>query len=161
GLGVNDLGQGVISYGGRLGYEDAGETANTQVSIHDYGSRTLVFEVRGLETAPRKEAAVGVIFEGTQGYAVMSGKYEGGAVFDPAGAMVRKFDTGGDHFANFIKAVRSRNIDDLHADVLQGHLSSALCHLGKISYRLEDSVSTDEVQHPLEGVTQRGQEPAT
>jgi predicted dehydrogenase len=152
GLGVNDLGQGVISYGGRLGYEDAGETANTQVSIHDYGSSTLVFEVRGLETAPLKEAAVGVIFEGTQGYTVMSGKYEGGAVFDQAGTMVRKFDTGGDHFANFIKAVRSRNIDDLHADILQGHLSSALCHLGNISYRLGDSVNADEVQHRLEQV---------
>jgi predicted dehydrogenase len=84
GLGVDDLGQGVVSYGGRLGYEDAGETANTQVSIHDYGSKTLVFEVRGLETAPFKGAGVGVIFEGTEGYAVMA-RYEGGQVVDLAG----------------------------------------------------------------------------
>jgi len=33
-----------------MGYEDAGETANTQVSVHDYGDKTLVFEVRGLTT---------------------------------------------------------------------------------------------------------------
>ena len=50
GLGVDDIGNGVVSYGGRFGYEDAGETANTQVSIHDYGDKTLVFEVRGLKT---------------------------------------------------------------------------------------------------------------
>ena len=41
-LNVNDLGQGVVSYGGRFGYEDAGETANTQICFFDYegaGSR--------------------------------------------------------------------------------------------------------------------------
>lgn len=156
GLGVDDIGQGVVSYGGRLGYEDAGETANTQVSIHDYGNKTLVFEVRGLETAPFKDAAVGVIFEGTQGYAVMA-KYEGGLVFDLAGNEVKKFNQGGDHFANFVKAVRSRNIEDLNADILQGHLSSALCHLGNVSYQLGETVSVDEAQHRLENVKQKNE----
>ena len=50
GLGVNELCQGVLSYGGRLGYEDAGETANTQVVMFDYGDKSLIFEVRGLKT---------------------------------------------------------------------------------------------------------------
>ena len=31
------LSNSVLSYGGRLGYEDAGDTANTQMIIHDYG----------------------------------------------------------------------------------------------------------------------------
>jgi len=154
GLAVDDLGQGVVSYGGRLGYEDAGETANTQVSIHDYGNKTLVFEVRGLETAPFKDASVGVIFEGTQGYAVMA-KYEGGLVFDLAGNQIKKFDQGGDHFGNFINAVRSRRFEDLNADILQGHLSSALCHLGNVSYQLGGPVSIDEAQHRLENVKQK------
>jgi hypothetical protein len=35
-----------------------------------------------------------------------------------------------------VKAVRSRKVSDLHADILEGHLSSALCHLGNVSYRL-------------------------
>ncbi len=155
GLGVNDLGQGIVSYGGRLGYEDAGETANTQISIHDYGNKTLVFEVRGLETAPFKTAKVGVIFEGTQGYAVIAG--DGGVVFDPAGNQVRKFEEGGDHFANFVNAVRSRKVDELHADILQGHLSSALCHLGNVSYRLGETVSAEEAQHRLESVKPKGE----
>lgn len=156
GLGVNDVGQGVVSYGGRLGYEDAGETANTQVSLHDYGNKTLVFEVRGLETAPFKDASVGVIFEGTQGYAVMA-KYEGGAVFDLGGNMVKTFNQGGDHFGNFVSAVRSRKIEDLNADILQGHLSSALCHLGNVSYQLGESVSVAEAQHRLENVKPKGE----
>ena len=60
GLGVEGLGQSVLAYGGRFGYEDAGETANTQVSIHDYGDKTLVFEVRGLKTPRLLGAGVGV-----------------------------------------------------------------------------------------------------
>ncbi|MSR56546.1 MAG: Gfo/Idh/MocA family oxidoreductase [Planctomycetaceae bacterium] len=152
GLQVSDLGQGVLSYGGRVGYEDSGETANTQVSIHDYGDKTLVFEVRGLPTEGYKGAHVGVVFHGSQGYAVM-GSYEGGAVFDGDGNLVKKFDQGGDHFANFVKAVRSRDINDLHADIEQGHLSSALCHLANVSYRLGEMVPAGEVQKRLESGT--------
>lgn len=154
GLGVSDLGRGVVSYGGRLGYEDAGETANTQVSIYDYGNKTLVFEVRGLETGPYKNTSIGVIFEGTEGFAVM-GNDDGGVVFDRSGNAVKKFAGGGDHFGNFIDAVRSRKIEDLHADILEGHLSSALCHLGNISYRLGESISVEEAQHNLEGAKQK------
>src|SRR3712207_8893133 len=36
----------------------------------------------------------------------------------------------------FIQAVRSRKTEGLRADIVEGHLSSALCHLGNISYRL-------------------------
>jgi predicted dehydrogenase len=148
GLGCTDIGRGVVSYGGRIGYVDAGETANTQVSIHDYGEKTLVFEVRGLPTGDLKGASVGVIFYGTKGYAVMP-SYSGGATFDLDGKIDHKFEEGGDHYANFIKAVRSRKSEDLHADILDGHLSSALCHLGNVSYRLGSPVSVDEVQSRL------------
>ena len=47
---------------------------------------------------------------------------------------------GGGHQANFIAAVRSRKHTDLNADILEGHYSSALCHLGNISYRLGTDV---------------------
>src|SRR5439155_1969692 len=49
-LGKNELPKKVISIGGRFGYEDDGETANTQVALFDYGDSILIFEVRGLET---------------------------------------------------------------------------------------------------------------
>ncbi|MEJ7710341.1 MAG: hypothetical protein WKF84_10870 [Pyrinomonadaceae bacterium] len=41
----------------------------------------------------------------------------------------------GNHFENFVKAVRSRNVKDLSADIEVGHLSTALCHLSNISQR--------------------------
>ena len=135
GLGVNDIGRSVFSYGGRFGYEDAGDTANTQVTVHDYGDKQLVFEVRGLATGDLQGAKVGVIYYGSEGTLVLP-NYNGGAAFDKSGKQVASFNAGGDHFANFVKAVRSRKSSDLHADILEGHLSSALCHLGNISYRL-------------------------
>ena len=35
---------------------------------------------------------------------------------------------------------------DLHADILEGHLSSALCHTGNISYRLGKTQSPEEMR---------------
>jgi predicted dehydrogenase len=152
GLGVSDLGYGVLSYGGRFGYVDAGNTANTQVCIHDYGTKKLVFEVRGLETKDLLGARVGVIFYGSEGYLV-SPTYNGGTVFDKDGKAVTTFNGGSDdnHFANFLKAVRSRKHEDLTADILDGHLSSALCHLGNVSYRLGTPLTSDQVQERLSG----------
>jgi len=153
GLGVDTVSPAVLSYGGRFGYIDAGETANTQVIIHDYGKKTLVFEVRGLKTENLKGAGVGVIFEGSDGYVVLT-SYTGGAAFNKNGEEIERFKGGeyADHFANFIKAVRSRNHEDLNADILQGHLSSALCHTGNISYRLGEETSLEEVKARLDGL---------
>ena len=109
-----------------------------------------VFEVRGLPTDRLKGAGVGVIFEGSEGYVVLS-SYNGGAAFDPDGKMVKKFSGGGDHFANFLSAVRSRKHADLNADILDGHLSSALCHLGNVSYRLGNAISVADMQKRYDG----------
>src|SRR5262249_2952526 len=45
-------------------------------------------------------------------------------------------NAGGDHYANFVKAVKARDHKLLNADIEEGHLSSAYCHLGNIAYRL-------------------------
>lgn len=150
GLGVNELSKGVFSYGGRLGYVDAGETANTQVVVHDYGDKQLVFEVRGLKTDKHLGAGVGNIFHGTEGYVVLT-SYNGGAAFDLKGNKIKEFSGNDNHFQNFIAAVRSRKHTDLNADILEGHLSSALCHTGNISYRLGKSVSVAEARERLKG----------
>lgn len=39
------------------------------------------------------------------------------------------------HFQNFVDCVRSRRWQDLYCDILQGHLSTSICHLANISYR--------------------------
>ena len=81
------------------------------------------------------------IFYGSEGYLVLN-SYNGGAAFDKDGKQVEKFNAGGDHYGNFVSCVQSRKLDSLAADIEEGHLSSALCHLGNISYRLGAKVST-------------------
>jgi predicted dehydrogenase len=151
GLGVDDIGTSVLGYGGRLGYEDAGETANTQVSIHEYpGGKRLVFEVRGLETPKLRNVGVGVIFYGTEGDVVIP-SYSGGVAFDKKGKEIKSFHGGGDelHFGNFVDAVMKHDPKMLNADILEGHRSSALCHLGNVSYRLSELVTGEEANERL------------
>lgn len=153
GLGVNQLCNSVYSYGGRIGYEDAAETANTQVCAFDFGGKSLIFEVRGLKTDSYKGAKVGNVFHGSEGYVVLT-SYNSGAAFDLKGEKVAEFGGEGRdqiHFDNFVDAVRSRKHTDLNADILEGHLSSALCHLGNISLRLGEKIAAGEAKGRLQG----------
>jgi predicted dehydrogenase len=137
GLGKDALPSTTLCAGGRFGYTDDGETANTQLALFDYVDSQLVFEVRGLKTDDYKGAKVGNIWVGSKGYVVCP-SYAGGVAYDKDGAKVAEFKGGGDqhHFDNFVKAVRSRDYKDLNADIAEGHLSAALCHLANIAYRL-------------------------
>ena len=161
-LGVNDFPESVISYGGRLGYDvekkdpnyvDAGDTANTQVSIYNYADgKTLVFETRGLETEAYKTARVGVIAYGSDGYLVQD-NYGLCVVYDPDGKEVKQFTGGSDnyHFNNFVDCVLAGTPEKLNADARCGYLSAGLSHLGNISYYLgeKNKVSADDAKKAL------------
>jgi predicted dehydrogenase len=141
-LGVGELSPRVWSVGGRFGYVDDATTANTQIVYHDYRPAPLVFEVRGLPASAGAKAmdkfqggSVAVVVHCEGGY-VLVPNYNTATAFDRDGHQIRQWKEIGDHYANFVKAVRSRKREDLHAEILEGHLSSALCHLGNISYRL-------------------------
>jgi predicted dehydrogenase len=156
GLGKTTLPRAVVGLGGRFGYEDDGETPNSELCLYDYGDAQLVFEVRGLKTDGFMGAKVGNIFHGTEGYAV-SNSYSSGTIFDLKGNKVTSFDGDADHFDNFIKAVRSRKHTDLTADVEEGHLSAALCHLGNISYRLGKTVPLGKKPGELAKIKEAGE----
>jgi predicted dehydrogenase len=157
-LGENELAPFVVSTGGRLGYIDDGETANTQIIYHGYAKAPLIFEVRGLpsKTGAKdmdklKGASVGCIIECEGGYVVVP-NYRSAIAYDRTGKELQRWQGGGgdgDHMSNFIKAVLSRKKEDLYADILEGHLSSALCHTGNISYRLGAKKSPEEIAEAL------------
>jgi len=129
------LPKSVISLGGRFGYEDQGQTPNSQIAIMDFGESQLIFEVRGLRTPEYHHEKIGNLFH-CEGGIVTEGKFypKGSDEAQPIASAPR--GPGGGHFQNFIAAVRSRQQADLNADILEGHYSSALCHLANMSYRL-------------------------
>ena len=156
-LGQPKLAPAVIGIGGRFGYDDDAETANTQIAFYDYKPAPLIFEVRGLPRKAgesgmdvyRKVTQIGVVVQCENGY--FAGGDGGGWTYDNDGNKLKQFkgEGGGGHHENFIKAVRSRKVSDLNADIEEGHISSALCHMGNISYRLGQKKSTDQIKEMI------------
>jgi predicted dehydrogenase len=151
-LGEPELSPRVLSIGGRLGYDDDGVTPNTQIVFHDYKAAPLIFEVRGLpaggDSSKMDEyhgASIGVVVD-CEGGSMVIPSYTKAIVCDKAGKEIKTYEEGGNHFENFIQAVRSRKSTDLHADILEGHISSALCHTGNISHRLGKSMSPEAIR---------------
>lgn len=162
-LGEKQLSPMVLSVGGRVGYSDDGDTPNSQFVYHGYAKAPLIFEVRGLPKAKAfqnegwtknmdvfKGASIGVIVECEGGY-VSIPTYDSAKAYDTNGKLVKEWREGADHYANFIKAVRSRKSSDLNADIEEGHISSALCHMGNISHRLGTQLSADAIRERLRG----------
>jgi predicted dehydrogenase len=156
-LGESELSPQVFSVGGRLGYDDDGETANTQFIFHNYAKAPLIFEVRGLpeKTGSRSMdkylgGSVASIVHCEGGY-VLSPNYNSAIAHDKDGKEIKKWSGATDHYENFIQACRSRKHTDLNADILEGHLSSSLCHTGNISYRLGSKKSPDEAREKIQG----------
>ena len=135
----------IWSLGGRFGYEDQGQTPNTQMTVYDYGETLLVFEVRGLVGEPSKDTRRVANEYYTEAGMITDGKLhpKNGGKPEPIVDVDVSLNPG-DIRQNFINAVRSRKQSDLNADVLKGHYSSALCHLGNISYRLGEEVPFNE-----------------
>lgn len=163
-LGEQHLSPAVMSLGGRLGYDDDGETPNTQLVYHGYPTAPLIFEVRGLprnqEEASQggkyqmddyKGASIGVVVECEGGHVLVTSSYNSAVARDEKGREIETWKGSSDHFENFIGAVLSRKVSDLNADIWQGHVSSALCHTGNISYRLGAGKKPEAVKEELDG----------
>jgi predicted dehydrogenase len=162
-LGVEALAPRVVSLGGRFGYDDDGETPNTQTVLFDYPDAPLVFEVRGLPDAADSSrmsdyrgGRVSAVIEFEGGYFVGT---NGGVFFDNEGKRVKAYSGGlsTEHHVNFINALRSRRASELNAGPLQGHLSSALCHMGNISQRLGSAISNEQLQEQCNTEGLRGE----
>jgi len=97
-----------------------------------------------------KGAGIGNVIECEGGYVTIP-NYTSAAAFDKDGVKIKEWRGSESHYANFIKGVRSRNVSDLHCDILEGHLSSALCHTGNISYQLGKQSAPEEVREKIKG----------
>jgi predicted dehydrogenase len=152
-MGQNAAPPSAIALGGRFGYDDDGQTPNTHTVYFDYKPVPLVYEMtaltrrkgdpalgtyRGLRTTLRLECEGG-FFAGGRG---------GGWAYDNDGKKIKQFkgDGGAGHQANFIKAVRSRKVSDLRADIAEGYISATMCHMANISYRLAHTMSPNSVR---------------
>jgi predicted dehydrogenase len=150
GLGVNSLPERVTSMGGKFLWDDCKEVPEIQTSVYHYPKerKIIQFEVRNWCTNLEDGAGVGNIFYGDKGYLVVKGytTYETYLGRDrekgPARSEEGELDL---HFQNWFDAIRARDMSIQHGPVQTGHLSSALAHLGNISYRIGRQLDFDPV----------------
>lgn len=162
-LGEDRLAPRVISVGGRLGYDDAGDTPNTQVCYFDYEKAPLIFETRGLPRSKEAQkrwggsmdryrgSGVGVIVQCEGGY-VLIPNYTEATAYDGSGAEVKHWQGGADHHANWLKAIERGDRALLNAEIQEGHLSSSLCHVGGASHQCGEKVATDDIVKSIAGM---------
>lgn len=161
-LGEDRLAPRTISVGGRLGYEDAADTPNTQIVYHDYAAAPLIFETRGL---PRSKAAqsawgssmdlyrgsgVGVIVQCEGGHLLIP-TYTKAIAYDRSGTEVKRWQGGADHHANWLAAIAAGDRSLLTGEVQEGHLSSALCHTGGVSHLLGEKATAGDIASQFAG----------
>ena len=155
----------VSAIGGHFMFDDDQETPNTLNCAFEFDAngkkKMMTFEVRHWMTNHEagihefdqsiRSNTIGNIFYGSNGYLAIDGyvKYDSwvGKNQEP-GPSGRQ---GGDHFANFLAAVRSRRREGLTAEIEEGAISTTLVHLANISYRLGRSVQFDAESYTCPG----------
>ena len=124
------------------------ETPNTQTAAYRYADDTMIeMETRGLYTNHEgsKGQEVGNLFYGSDGWLELGGStwkaFRGRGKEPFAGS--KDGPNEGNHWANFTDALRAGKRDGLHCEIHEGHLSTTLCHLANISYRVGRSLTFD------------------
>jgi len=154
----------VSAIGGHFIFDDDQETPNTIMANYEFNDggkkKMMEFEVRhwmsnhegGIGEAKGKSGkpdpnTIGNLFYGSKGYMAIDGyatyKTWLGKEQEPGPERT----AGGNHFLNFIDAVRSRKRADLTAEIAEGAISTTLIHLANISYRLGRTVNFDAASY--------------
>ena len=150
-----------MSIGGRLAFNDCGETANTHIALFDYQPAPLICEVRNVRASKSPDAMGkfrnhnhGLVIDCEGGY--FAGDGTGGALFDKQDKKIKDFPDDGSskgletsHMSNFVAAVRSRKAKELAAEALQGHHSTACCHMANVSHRLGKQARPEVIRETI------------
>ncbi len=122
------------------------ETPNTQTAAYTYRDGKIIeLETRGRYTNHEGSQGqeVGNIFYGAEGWLEISGNTWKAFRKREKQPFAQSKDTErerANHWVNFVEALRAGKNDPLHSDINEGHLSTSLCHLANISYRLGRSL---------------------
>jgi len=152
GLGDPDFPNSVIAGGGKFHFDDAQQTPDTQMAFFDYGDKSLIYEMRIWTPYPEHGVDNGNVFYGENGYMVLHRSkmwqvfWKGGKADE---VQLPKNNRGVDHRQNFIDCMRTRKKPI--ADIEKGFHSSALAHLGNLSYRLGRRLELDRKTLTIKG----------
>jgi predicted dehydrogenase len=131
------------------------QTPNIQHITFEFGDGTTqMFQVHNWHIFPFHGEKTGNVYFGSEGYLEIVGygkqirtffgrNNEPGPTFHDLVEPPNDRPGQDAHTVNFLDAMRSRDGQSLNGDIRDGHLSSAMCHLGNISYRLKRELTFD------------------
>lgn len=142
GLGV-DLPTRVSASGGKLYFNDDQQTPDTQLVQYDFEGKTMTWEHRLWSSHGTEGRSAAAAFYGDKGTLVVD--RGGWKVYDLKEPVTSdSSDQARTHHRNFIDCIKSRERPT--SDIEIGHITSVLCHLGNISYRLGREIVFDPVK---------------
>jgi len=175
----NDHPVKVTCSGGRFEDDSDQETPNYQNATYEYADGTLFdLEVTTLPSPPFSGVHMGEFFYTARGYvtsanrwSTMLGDFTPRNTPDPPSGVSNRLndvsfpqiaykpgpaipDLEGEevsHFQNFIHCVRSRKREDLNCEILEGHMSTSLCHLANIAFRTGRKLVFDPARETFPG----------
>jgi hypothetical protein len=133
----------ILGGGGRVVWDDAGETPNVHFVYFDTGSIPVVIGLTNITAGPDSKSNPKHPGPGS-GYIAYceGGRLEGqrgrAQAFDRDGKMFKEFRGSGgntEHTQNFLDAVRRRDASILMSDVKVGHDSTGWCNLANIAFQ--------------------------
>ncbi len=138
GLGVDTPPTTVAALGGKYAFDDDQQFPDTQFVMFDFPGdghvgqkKQLVFEQRIWSPTPEHGAENGNVFYGTKGTMILT-KNTGWTIVE--GESRKGSASVPTHHDNFLRCVRAGETPN--ADILTGHLSATLCHLGNLAVRV-------------------------
>lgn len=130
-----DYPETVVSSGGKMYFDDDQQSPDTQVVCYEYPGLTVQYEHRTWTSEPVSGSGFGFSFYGDKGTIYSDGtkwRMEGGDKESLAALKLRDLESN--HQRNWLDCIKTGKRPA--ADIEQGHLSTALCHLGNISQRV-------------------------
>jgi len=153
----------VTSSGGRFHYDDDWEFYDTQIVSYEFpGNKMMSWEGKSCNPFQFYNRGRGATIHGTKGTALidrngyiiydMEGKVISSSEESETSATLNTVGAGGlddYHMANFLNAIRRG--EKLNAPIMQGVVSTTICHLGNISQKLGRTLNIDSTTGKIMG----------
>lgn len=140
----------VQASGGRFGYKDQGQTPNTQNITWTFEDGAMIVgQLRGLYTSE----PMSWDFFGSKGHMhiMADGRFRVTLGRNKQPEPESEYPPNLDHFQNFAEAIRARDRKLLNAEIEETYLSTTLCHLGNIAYRVSRELRFDSARMQFAG----------
>jgi len=132
----------VSAGGGRYHFADDQETPDTQTVTFEFDHCAMAWEGRSCHGRGFEGSMFGAAFYGDGGTLVTDGAAY--TVYDANDKQVERVTGSASdepHLADFVECIRTGRRP--HADIEEGHLSTLLCHLGNIAWRVRRTLRLD------------------